>query len=158
MTFVLTSPALKPAGPIPVRYTCDGHNVSPPLAWSSPPAGTTSFALIMDDPDAPSGTFTHWMLCDIPAGQHALEEDVASAGAPVGAVNGENDFGAVGYGGPCPPKGHGAHRYDFRLYAVAGTLALSPGYGRDEFDAAIEGRVLGVATFSASYERRRPRP
>jgi Raf kinase inhibitor-like YbhB/YbcL family protein len=156
MAFVLTSSALDPSRPIPVRYTCDGQNVSPPLAWSNPPAGTASFALIMDDPDAPSGTFTHWMLCDLQADQHALEEDVASVGAPAGAVPGRNDFGALGYGGPCPPKGHGAHRYDFRLYALAGTLTLARGYSRDEFDAAIEGRVLAVAALGASYERRRP--
>ena len=154
MSFVLNSPAITAGHPVPVRYTCDGSNVSPPLAWSDPPAGTAAFALVMDDPDAPSGLFTHWMLCNIPAPERALEEDVA---ARAGAAAGRNDFGAVGYGGPCPPKGHGAHRYNFRLFALGRTLDLAQGYSRDEFDAAVGPQTISVATLGATYERGRDR-
>jgi Raf kinase inhibitor-like YbhB/YbcL family protein len=152
MAFVLGSSAVKPGRAIPVRYTCDGDDVSPPLAWSQPPAGTRSFALVMDDPDAPSGTFTHWMLCDLPATRVDLDEggETNDAGTP-----GMNDFGKPGYGGPCPPRGHGPHRYRFHLMALGRPLGLGPGFSRAQLEAAMAHAVLGTATLVTSYERKR---
>jgi Raf kinase inhibitor-like YbhB/YbcL family protein len=114
MAFTLTSPAFEDSQPIPDRHAKDGGNVSPPLLWSDPPAGTRSFALVVEDPDAPSGTFRHWLLYNIPADYRALDEgaDVSTFG------RGVNDFGRSDYDGPRPPKGHGAHRYRFRLAAL----------------------------------------
>src|SRR5512147_3084704 len=106
--FTLTIKAFVNGGDIPARFTCEGDDISPALAWSGEPAGTKSFALIMDDPDAPAGTWNHWLLWDIPAGRHSLPQHYRATG-PV--RSGTNDFGKTGYGGPCPPKHSGAHRY-----------------------------------------------
>jgi Raf kinase inhibitor-like YbhB/YbcL family protein len=122
------------------------------LTWSDPPHGTQSFALIVDDPDAPSGTFNHWLVCDIPPGQHEL---ASGAGAPRGSVEGRNDFSKTGYGGPCPPRGHGPHRYRFWLHAVGRRLGLKPGFSRVDLERALEGHVLGTARLDGVYERRR---
>jgi Raf kinase inhibitor-like YbhB/YbcL family protein len=152
MPFALTSSAVASGRPIPIRYTCDGDNLSPPLAWTDPPPGTSAFALIVDDPDAPSGTFTHWLLCDVPATTSALDEGLRSGRIGVAGVN---DFSKPGYGGPCPPRGHGPHRYRFHLHALGRRLGLKPGYSRADLDAAIAGAVLGTATLEATYERKR---
>ena len=137
----VTSAAIQDGAPIPARYTCDGDGQSPPLSWGEPPAGTKSFALVVDDPDAPSGSFRHWGVYDIPASTRSL-----GAGQSIGgqAVNG---FGKSGYGGPCPPKGHGPHHYRFKLYALdIARLGLSS-------DAqSREGRERGAKA------RHRPRP
>jgi Raf kinase inhibitor-like YbhB/YbcL family protein len=137
---------------MPTRHTCDGENVSPPLTWASPPPNTKAFALVMDDPDAPGGQFTHWMLCDIPATRADLDE----GGEPDGAgTPGLNDFSKLGYGGPCPPRGHGPHRYRFHLMALDRRLGLRPGFSRADFDAALTNATLGIATLVTTYERRR---
>lgn len=108
----LTSDAFKDGQPIPVRYTCDGSDETPVLHWDEPPQGTRSFALVIDDPDAPNGTFRHWGAFDIPASARSL------GGGQPSAKETDNDFGKPGYGGPCPPKGHGAHHYHFKLFAL----------------------------------------
>jgi Raf kinase inhibitor-like YbhB/YbcL family protein len=147
MAFTLTSSAFTEGQDIPVRHTCDGANISPSLAWTDPPDGTVGFALVLDDPDAPSGTFTHWLLADIPGGARSLGEGHAAG------VAGTNDFGKHGYGGPCPPKGHGPHRYRFHVHALSRALALKPGFNRHACDAALKGRILATAVLTGRYER-----
>jgi hypothetical protein len=149
MAFALSSSAFRRDEDIPVRHTCDGADVSPPLAWTDPPDGTVGFALVVDDPDAPSRTFTHWLLADVPAEARALAEGQATGTA------GTNDFGRPGYGGPCPPKGHGPHRYRFHLHALSRPLGLEAGFDRRACDAALTGRVLATATLTGRYERAR---
>jgi Raf kinase inhibitor-like YbhB/YbcL family protein len=143
----LTSSAFERGAAIPQRYTCEGDDLSPPLAWSGLPEGTRSLALILDDPDAPRGTFTHWLGWGI---------DPATGGLPEGQsapVEGRNDFGRTGYGGPCPPPGHGPHRYVFRLYALDDELSLEAGADKPALEEAITGRSLGVAELTGTYER-----
>ena len=152
MKFTLSSSAIAPGQPIPIRYTCDGKNVSPPLAWTHPPAATKAFALLMDDPDAPSGTFTHWMACDLPGTRTAIEEGAEPDRTGIPGING---FSKLGYGGPCPPRGHGPHRYRFHLLALDTPLRLKPGYSRAEFDAALRDVTLDAATLVTTYERKR---
>ena len=144
-SFSLASPAFKSQGSIPVEHTCDGRNVSPPLRWTAPPAATRSLALLMDDPDAPGRTFTHWLVWNIPASVRSLP---AGARPP---LEGTNDAGRLGYLGPCPPSG--VHRYVFRLYALRAPLRLSRGASRAEFLAALRGRVLAVARLVGRYGR-----
>jgi Raf kinase inhibitor-like YbhB/YbcL family protein len=150
MAFTLSSTGFTNGAHVPEHFTCDGDDVSPALQWAHPPAGTAAFALVMDDPDAPSGTFTHWVLSDIPATAAGLPEafDATTLG-----TSGTNDFGRIGYGGPCPPKGHGIHHYRFHLYALAQTLNLRRGFSRDEIDAAMKGHVLGTTTLTGLYQR-----
>src|SRR5579864_8343179 len=125
---------------IPVLHTCEGADLSPAIEWSGEPAETQSFALIVDDPDAPVGTWNHWLLYDIPAQVHALPQGYRPG--QVG-VSGANDFGKQGYGGPCPPKGHGPHRYYFKLYAVgAASLGLKAGAKRGELEQALYKHLL----------------
>jgi Raf kinase inhibitor-like YbhB/YbcL family protein len=144
----LTSPAFALGGRIPRRHTCDGDNVSPPLAWSRLPEGTTSVAIVMDDPDAPGVTFTHWTAWGVEPSAGGLEE---GARPP---VEGANDFGSVGYRGPCPPRRHGDHRYVFRLYALAAPLALGADATRKELDRAVRGAtVLGIGELVGLYGR-----
>ena len=124
MAFALHSSAFAPGAEIPRRHTCEGDDVSPPLAWSDPPAGTQSFALVVDDPDAPDPkapkrTWVHWVVYDLPASAHALAEDAGSS-PPSGARVGKNDFGRAQWGGPCPPIGR--HRYFFKLFALDAPL------------------------------------
>jgi Raf kinase inhibitor-like YbhB/YbcL family protein len=115
--FTMTSSAFKPGEAIPAVYTCTGPNISPALAWIDPPAGTQSFALILDDPDAPNGTFVHWVIYNIPAESASLAENTRVESAPAdGIVHGKNSAGQLGYMGPCPPSG--THHYSFRLYAL----------------------------------------
>ncbi|HXH06460.1 MAG TPA: YbhB/YbcL family Raf kinase inhibitor-like protein [Vicinamibacterales bacterium] len=152
MAFTLTSPAFADGAFIPVRYTCDGENLSPPLQWADPPSGTRSFVLIVDDPDAPAGTFTHWVLFDLPGAERHLPEAPPQKTA---GRSGRNDFGKQGYGGPCPPRGHGPHRYFFRLSALdVDSLKLAAGARRSEVEAAMKGHVLGAAQLMGRYERR----
>jgi hypothetical protein len=136
---------------IPARHTADGENISPRLEWSGAPPSTRGFALIVDDPDAPAGTWNHWLLWDIPAGATAIE---ASFRPGTLGVSGRNDFGKTGYGGPSPPRGHGPHRYHFKLFALnVETLGLREGAGRGELDRALRGRILEESWFMGRYER-----
>jgi Raf kinase inhibitor-like YbhB/YbcL family protein len=152
MAFQLIIDKFSVNGPIPKRYTCEGEDISPALAWSSEPSETRSFALIMDDPDAPVGTWNHWLLWDIPTETHVLEERFSPGSA---GKSGTNDFGRPGYGGPCPPRGHGPHRYYFKLYALdVEKLALKAGAKRADLDRALKGHVLGEAQYMGRYERK----
>jgi Raf kinase inhibitor-like YbhB/YbcL family protein len=146
MAFTITSQAFNDGEPIPISYTCDGADTPPPLLVNDAPEGTRSFALIMDDPDAPTGTFTHWLAYDIPAGQGVD----ATRGKSL-----QNDFGREGYGGPCPPPRHGTHRYYFTLYAVDVPSLTLGGARRTHLEAALEGHTLATARLMGRYERRR---
>ena len=153
MAFELQSSAFKPGGDIPVKYTCEGADVSPPLTWSEPPAGTQSFVLIADDPDAPSGTWVHWVVYDLPAGTRQLPAGVPKGGeVGGGGRQGQNDFPNLGYGGPCPPPGK-PHRYFFRLYALDKQLGLKTGATRTEVEQAMKGHVVGRAELMGRYHR-----
>jgi len=155
MAFTLTSSAFTEGAPIPAKHTCDGADVSPPLAWSGAPSGAAAFALIMDDPDAPAGTWVHWVLYDLPARSSALAENVAKTEAlKDGAVQGRNDFPRTGYGGPCPPPGK-AHRYFFKLYALDAPLGLKPGATKRDVERAMQGHVLATAQLMGTYARRK---
>ena len=157
MSFSITSTAFNEGGPIPVQHTCDGADLSPPLAWSGVPQGTGAFALIADDPDAPGRTWVHWVLYDVPATLGGLPENVSKAEAPRdlgGAVQGRNDSRDVGYGGPCPPPGP-AHRYFFKLYALAAPLGLKPGASNQDVERAMGGHVLATAQLMGTYARQR---
>jgi Raf kinase inhibitor-like YbhB/YbcL family protein len=150
---MLTTPTFTAGGPIPKPCTCDGDDRSPALAWSEIPVDTRSFALICDDPDAPRGTWVHWVIFNLPADAVELSEGVPRAPEmPSGARQGVNDSGDVGYGGPCPPRG-APHRYFFRLYALDTLLNLSPGAKRSELDHAMVGHILAEATLMGTYRR-----
>jgi hypothetical protein len=154
MAMWLISPAFSAGDPIPMKYTCDGEDVSPPLAAGDVPPGTQSFALLCEDPDHPVHTWTHWLLYNLPTTTHKLPEGVPRA--PVtdsGAEQGVNDHGHLGYNGPCPPPGHGPHRYFFRLYALDTVLGLEPGATKAELLAAMEDHVLGEGILMGTYER-----
>ncbi len=119
MPLMLASPAIPPGGEMAAQYTCDGADISPPLSWSDVPAGTGSLVLVVEDPDAPSGTFRHWAVFDIPPASRGLDAGY-SANRPIAALHeARNDFGKTGYSGPCPPKGAGTHHYHFRLLAIS---------------------------------------
>jgi Raf kinase inhibitor-like YbhB/YbcL family protein len=151
MAFRITSPAFSDGGTIPARYSCDGENRSPRLTWSDAPEGTQSFALIVDDPDAPSGTFTHWVLFNVPGDAAELAEALPES--TVG-VSGQNSFGNAGYGGPCPPPGDPPHRYRFTLHALdVPSLELSRQAERQEVEAEIAGHILGTAQLVGRYQR-----
>jgi len=149
--FTLTSPAFAAGQPIPKRYTCDGENVSPPLAWSGAPAAAKSFVLIVDDPDAPGGTFTHWLVFNLPPTAKSLPEGVKPSALPAGAAEGVNGFGKADYGGPCPPKGR--HRYVHQLFALDTRLNGLTQPTRKELDAALQGHVLARAMLIGTYQR-----
>lgn len=152
MAFTLKIEAFPNGGQIPQRFTCEGANHSPALSWSDPPAETKSLALILDDPDAPAGVWNHWLLWDIPATMSGLEENLHPQ-KPI--LSGTNDFGKPGYGGPCPPKGHGMHRYFFRLFALdVGTLGLSAGARRAQLDRAMDRHILAKAEYMGRFERK----
>ncbi|WP_238523614.1 YbhB/YbcL family Raf kinase inhibitor-like protein [Acidilobus saccharovorans] len=154
--FRLFSEAFKEGEVIPVKYTCDGEDISPPLSWSSPPQGTKSLALIMYDPDAPANTFIHWVIYNMPPTLARLEEGVGSSGAreiPGVGVQGLNDFGDVGYGGPCPPRGHGPHRYYFALHALSAQLTLRSPVTASSLLNAMRGKVLGYSLLMGRYSR-----
>jgi Raf kinase inhibitor-like YbhB/YbcL family protein len=148
--FTLTSPVLVSDGLFPASHTCEGDNTPPPLEWLHPPEETQSFALILDDPDAPSGTFTHWVLFDIPGTAQQLPHNGETPG-----ISGRNDFQQDGYGGPCPPPNHGQHRYYFHLFALdVESLGLSLGVRRREVEYAMQGHVLDQTTLMGRFERR----
>jgi Raf kinase inhibitor-like YbhB/YbcL family protein len=151
----LTSTAFRDGETIPVRHTCDGEDLSPPLAWTGVPVETRSFALVCDDPDAPRGTWVHWILWNLPADACEMDQAVPPRPElPSGARQGLNDGGDLGYGGPCPPPGK-PHRYFFRLHALDTTLNLPPGCNRSDLEAAMEGHVLARGTVMGTYERRK---
>ena len=151
--FELTASSFTSGGNIPRQFTCEGENISPALAWTEPPPGTQSLVLIVDDPDAPSGTFVHWVVYNLPAAARQLpdriqgKDDLAGGG-----VQGRNDFGASGYGGPCPPPGK-PHRYFFKLYALDSKLSLPPGSRKADVEEAMKGHVLAEARLMGRYRR-----
>jgi Raf kinase inhibitor-like YbhB/YbcL family protein len=149
---VLKSPAFSEGDMIPRKYTCDGANVSPPLTWSGVPAGVKSLALICDDPDAPRGTFVHWVVFNIPPSSSGLREGLSNDKTlQDGSKQGLNDFRRIGYGGPCPPSG--THRYYFKLYALDTELGLDPGATKKELLEAMEGHILAEASLMGKYRR-----
>jgi len=150
--FELTSTAFAAGEPIPQKYTCDGQDISPPLQWSDPPQGTQSLALICDDPDAPVGTWVHWVLFNLPAEARALPEAVPpQAELPDGSRHGQNSWRRLDYGGPCPPSG--SHRYFFKLYALDTVLDLEAGEGKKQVLKAMEGHILAQAELMGVYSR-----
>lgn len=153
MAFTITSSAFAHGAMIPKEYTCDGKDVSPPLSWSDPPEKTQSFALIMDDPDAPMGTWVHWVIYNIPATARSLPEGIpTNADLPDGSRQGRNSWRRIGYGGPCPPSG--SHRYFFKLYALDTALTLASGATKEELLQAMEGHILAQAELMGRYARR----
>jgi Raf kinase inhibitor-like YbhB/YbcL family protein len=149
MKIDVTSPAFREGETIPKTFTADGENVSPPLQWADPPAGTQSFALIADDPDAPRGTWVHWVLFNLPAGERGLGQ---GAGLPGEAKQGKNDFGKLGYGGPSPPPGK-PHRCFFKLYALDAPLALQSGVTKAQVEAEMNGHILAQGQVMGKYGR-----
>ena len=155
VALILTSTAFKEGGAIPAKHSCDGMETSPPLAWSGTPPGTVTFALIVDDPDAPARTWVDWVLFNLPGNLTALPEGVPKEdqlrefGA---ALQGRNDFRRIGYGGPCPPAGR-AHRYIFRLYALDVAVPLRFEASKQEVERAMRGHVLAEATLMGTYAR-----
>ncbi len=153
MALTLTTSAFRQGGPIGRDHSCDGQDLSPPLSWEGPPGGTGSFALVCEDPDAPAGTWVHWVIYNVPASTRQLPRGVEKTRKlPDGSMQGKNDFGRHGYGGPCPPPGK-PHRYYFRLYALDSLLEVSPGLSRRELQQAMEGHVLGQAGLYGTYAR-----
>jgi Raf kinase inhibitor-like YbhB/YbcL family protein len=153
LQFVIKAPAFPPGGQIPKTYTCEGENRSPAIEWEGAPPRTASFALIMDDPDAPAGTWTHWVLWNVPANAHRLSEGIPKRDElENGARQGRNSDGNSGYDGPCPPAGR-AHRYFFRLYALDQKLDVSAGSGRATLQEAMKGHVLAEAEYMGRYAR-----
>lgn len=153
MAMTLTSPAFKNGEAIPTENTCSGDDRSPELNWTSVPAKAKSLALIVDDPDAPVGTWVHWVLYDLPADEGGIPEDVTSAETmPNGAKQGINDFKKVGYGGPCPPPGK-PHRYFFKLYALDATLKLAPKATKAQVEAAMKGHIVEKAELMGTFGR-----
>ncbi len=149
MAIELKSPAFKNNEYIPSRYSCEGENISPALAWSGAPAGTKSFVLIIDDPDAPSGDWVHWLVYDIPADKGSLSEDASLESY---GKEGKTSFGNLGYGGPCPPPGK-PHRYFFKLYCLDTMLYLGAGITKQQLLKAIEGHVLAQGQLMGLYKR-----
>jgi Raf kinase inhibitor-like YbhB/YbcL family protein len=153
MAFAISSASFQNGGDIPKKFTCDGADVSPELQWTSPPSGSQSFAVIADDPDAPVGTWTHWLLFDLPAQTSSLPEGVSKVDElPTGGRQGRNDFRRIGYGGPCPPPGK-PHRYFFKLYALDSKLNLKPGASKQEVEQAMQGHILAQAELMGKYQR-----
>jgi Raf kinase inhibitor-like YbhB/YbcL family protein len=154
MTLELTSPVLRQGDRVPDGFTCVGKDISPPLAWSNAPRGTRSWALFCDDPDAPTGTWRHWCVFDLPASIHSLPEGWTPIGVTAGALQGRNDFRRIGYGGPCPPVGHGVHRYRFRIIALrVETLGLPDRASCREVEEAAEDLALEEAVLVATFSR-----
>ena len=154
MNIQITSTAFSEGQPIPRKYTGEGSDISPPLAWTNAPANTKSFTLIADDPDAPMGTWVHWVLYDLPAGTNALPEDVAKTQYIAGnAKQGLNTWPRLGYGGPYPPPGK-PHRYFFKLYALDRMLELKPGATKKDVEAAMKGHILAEGQLMGTYQRK----
>ncbi|HEY9638490.1 MAG TPA: YbhB/YbcL family Raf kinase inhibitor-like protein [Coleofasciculaceae cyanobacterium] len=151
-TMKLESTAFIENGMIPFLYTCDGQDISPALSWNAPPTGTQSLALIVDDPDAPGQIFVHWVLYDLPPEIHQLPQGAGNeATLSDGGTQGRNDFGKLGYGGPCPPSG--LHRYFFKLYALNRELGLKPGATKAQLEAAMSGHILAAGELIGRYAR-----
>jgi Raf kinase inhibitor-like YbhB/YbcL family protein len=155
MALRISSPAFAPNGSIPSKYTCEGADTSPPLEWSGAPDKTRTFALIVDDPDAPDPAkpqrvYVHWVVLNIPASATKLGEDAAKKGLPAGAAQGSNDWGKQTYGGPCPPIGR--HRYFFKLYALDTELKL-PNPTKAQLEKAMQGHIVGNAELVGTYEK-----
>jgi Raf kinase inhibitor-like YbhB/YbcL family protein len=152
----LFSPAFSEGETIPAKYTCDGENMSPALEWADVPEGTRTFALILDDPDAPSGLFLHWLIWNIPGTEKGMADGVGEEdGTASGGLQGRNGFGKLGYGGPCPPGG--THRYYFHLFALDTDLDAPPGSTRERIERAMQGHVLATAELMGRYTRARRR-
>lgn len=155
--FAFTSFPFSPGEPIPTEYTCEGDDLSPSLEWVHAPDGTESVALLVDDPDAPGQTFTHWVLFNLPPDASTLPRgvDVADhfSGADPTPQEGINDFSDIGYGGPCPPPGDGPHRYFFRLYALDTVLDLDRGATKQQVTDAMDGHILDETDLVGTYER-----
>jgi Raf kinase inhibitor-like YbhB/YbcL family protein len=153
MAFELKSPAFSAGADIPKKFTCDGPDLSPALSWGEAPANTASFALIADDPDAPVGTWVHWVLFNLPARTRELPQGVPKKEElEDGALQGTNDFRRIGYGGPCPPAGP-SHRYFFKLYALDAQLSLKAGATKGEVEKAMKGHVVEQAELMGRYKR-----
>jgi Raf kinase inhibitor-like YbhB/YbcL family protein len=154
MSLELTSDAFLNGQSFPAKYSCTGRNISPALNWNEPPAGTKSFALIVDDPDAPMGTWVHWVLFNIPADKHNLEEDLPVTGKnvdPNAIYVGKNSSGKIGYDGPCPPSG--THRYFFKLYALDSTISLLPGATKEQVLKEMQGHILGQGELMGTFSK-----
>lgn len=153
MPLEINSSAFSSGGKIPPKYTCDGPDVSPPLKWSGAPAETQSFGLIMDDPDAPGGTWVHWVVYDLPGNSGEFSEAIAKQEKmPQGGAQGKNSFGKIGYGGPCPPPGT-PHRYFFKLYALKEHLKLGSGADKAAVERAMQGKILAQGELMGRYGR-----
>ncbi len=154
-TFTVSSPSFAAGGAIPQEFTCEGSDSSPALRWTAPPSGTKSLALIMDDPDAPAGTWVHWVMFDIPAATRELPAATPKDGdLSNGARQGQNSFERLGYGGPCPPPGP-AHRYYFKVYALDSKLELKAGSSRADLESAMKGHTLAQGELMGRYKRSR---
>ncbi|MBD3882811.1 YbhB/YbcL family Raf kinase inhibitor-like protein [Phormidium tenue FACHB-886] len=152
-TMTLSSPAFRLDGMLPAKHTCDGENISPALSWDAPPAATRSLALLVNDIDAPSKTFVHWVLYDLPPTVRQLPEKLPSQPfLAIGGIQGKNDFGQYGYGGACPPSG--THRYVFRLFALDTLLDLPPGTTKSEVMEAMKGHIVAGAELTGQYKRK----
>jgi len=153
MSIQITSTAFTEGKPIPKKYTCDAEDASPPLAWSGVPTEAKSLALIVDDPDAPVGTWVHWVFYDLPPSLTALKEGLAKTPTLEGlGTQGTNDFRKIGYGGPCPPRGK-VHRYLFKLYALDTSLSLQPGASKADLEKAMRGHILAQGQLIGTYSR-----
>lgn len=149
---VLRSSAFADGQPIPDKYTCHGEDVSPPLQWSGAPARTKSIALTVEDPDAPMGIFTHWIIFDVPPAANGFPENETRSGTlPDGSKQGKNSFGNIGYNGPCPPAGK-THHYLFKVYALDTVLNLDPGATKSDLFDAMKGHVLAQGEWTGTYE------
>jgi Raf kinase inhibitor-like YbhB/YbcL family protein len=154
MSLELTSNAFLNGQSIPAKYACTGRNISPALAWNEPPEGTQSFALIADDPDAPAGTWVHWVLFNIPAKARSLQEDLPITGKnvdPDAIYVGKNSSGNIRYDGPCPPSG--THRYFFKLYALDTVISLLPGATKEQVWKEMEGHILAQAELMGTFSK-----
>ena len=154
MTLEIKSTAFSEGQPIPTKYTCDGDDVSPALTWNAGPQGTVSYALVCDDPDAPAGTWIHWVAYAIPADTTLLAEGVPKTDTlPSGIIQGKSSFNRIGYGGPCPPPGS-PHRYFFRIYALDVDMKTTPGLTRDQLTAKMAGHLLAQGQIMGTYKRK----
>jgi Raf kinase inhibitor-like YbhB/YbcL family protein len=152
-TVALTSDAFADASSIPTEYTCEGQDISPPLRWSGAPVEAQAFVLLVDDPDAPGGTFAHWLIYDLQPSTTELPAGIpVDAVLPDGGKQGKNDFGKIGYGGPCPPKGS-EHRYRFRIFALDAPLNLDSGKSKGDVEHAMQGHILGGGELTGRFKR-----
>ena len=152
MSIIVESPAFQQKQSIPMKYTCDGSDISPPLAWKNIPEKTKSIVVICDDPDSPAGTWVHWVCYDIPLSIDSFNENIPKTDSlPVGGKQGMTDFGRVGYGGPCPPSG--THRYFFKVFALDVVLGLPAGKSKKDIERAMKGHVLAWGELVGKYSR-----